>query len=214
MNVLTKWKKTPVTAAMVLAALTAFVLPASSELFAFDFGEFSPKRVPVHRLMTCHLLHWSWEHLAWDLSVFGLLGLGCEAKMPRRFAITLLLSSIAIPVSVWFAQPEVGSYRGLRGLDTALFCLLVGSRWWEKIASREMTGVVVFGILLMAMVCKLGIETISVGSIFVSDRSFTPVPLAHMVGAVIGWVASIRVKGIGVKGIGNSSDQIPLTKFL
>lgn len=187
---LSQLKQAPITLMISVAALLAFVFTAFADRIAFEFSDFNFCEFSWHRLLACHLLHWSGEHLFWDLSVFGLLGILCECGMPRRFAVTTLLSAVLIPLIVYFARPEVGSYRGLSGLDTALFTLVVSRFWFEKLDQRSTSGIWLFGLLLVAMICKLSLEAWSQENVFVSDRSFTPVPMAHVVGAAIGFIVS------------------------
>jgi rhomboid family GlyGly-CTERM serine protease len=158
-----------------------------NEVAAYDFA----------RLLGCHLLHWSTEHLFWDLAAFAVLGAACEWRSPRRYAWTLLLTAILVPLCVMFWVPQVGSYRGLSGIDTALFGLLVSSLIVQRIKDRETSGALFYTLLLVGLFCKIAIEMISEKNIFVSDVTFTPVPIAHLVGAAIGLaIGTYQEKGL------------------
>lgn len=157
------------------------------EVAAYDFA----------RLFGCHLLHWSTEHLFWDLAAFAVLGAACEWRSPRRYAWTLLLTAIPVPLCVMFWVPQVGCYRGLSGIDTALFGLLVSSLIVQRLKDRETFGALFYILLIVGLFCKIAAEMISQKNIFVTDESFTPVPIAHLVGAVIGLaIGTYREKGL------------------
>lgn len=156
---------------------------------ALQFQELSVSN--VHRVLTCHWLHWSADHLIWDLVVFALLGAICEWRSLRCYLWTVLLSAITIPLSVMYWIPQVGTYRGLSGIDTALFGLLVSSLLVRRIRERDRSGALLFSVLLIAMSGKIAMEMISQANIFVSDSSFVPVPLVHLVGAIIGMATGV-----------------------
>lgn len=48
------------------------------------------------RWVTGHLVHWSAEHLVWDLAVFLGLGVACELGSRRRTALALALAVVGI----------------------------------------------------------------------------------------------------------------------
>ncbi len=76
------------------------------------------------RLVTGHLVHWSTEHLVWDLAVFLGLGVACELRSRRRTALALALAVVGIGWGARLWTPGLDVYRGLSGLDAALFTLL------------------------------------------------------------------------------------------
>jgi hypothetical protein len=138
------------------------------------------------RVLGCNWLHWSVGHLFWDLIMFYAIGSHCERASRTGFLLVVALSGLIIPVTVMLASPEIGSYRGLSGIDTALYALL--STLWLKDAIREgdKAAALVSAGLLAAMTLKNLYEVISQQTLFVADESFTPVPIAHWVGGVIG----------------------------
>ena len=145
------------------------------------------------RLVTCHWTHWSWDHLLWDALVFAFLGALCERDGRGRFVICLITSAVMVPVAVWLACPYMVTYRGLSGVDSALFTLLVATIVKDKIAIRSWLWVVIALGISAAFGAKLIYEIVS-GATFFSDSAaagFVPVPVAHAVGAVIGLVCAI-----------------------
>lgn len=126
------------------------------------------------RLVSCHLTHWSVEHLLWDLLVFAALGCMCERADRRAFVATFVVGAIAISMSL-FALP-LDTYRGLSGIDSALFGLFA-------IQQRRFAP-----IFLIAFIAKTIFELATGHAIFVHSAAsgFVPVPLAHLVGAAVG----------------------------
>ena len=143
------------------------------------------------RVLTSHLTHWSWNHLSWDLLAFVVLGGMCERVARRRYQWTLLLSAVAIPLVVTALHPDITTYRGLSGVDSALFALLACefARAGIKERNRLLTVVAIAGWVLF--VGKICFELLTGGLVFVSDTSFVPVPMSHIAGAVVGTLAAI-----------------------
>ncbi len=145
------------------------------------------------RWVTGHFTHWSANHLAWDVLVFVLLGAACEATSRWRMLITLGISIVAIPLAVLLWQPQFQTYRGLSGLDSALFGLLAVDLLWEKLGEADRRSVVAIVLLIIAFIAKTVFETITGSAVFADSAAggFVPAPLAHLVGFVVGAFASV-----------------------
>jgi rhomboid family GlyGly-CTERM serine protease len=155
--------------ALTLIALAAALLPGSSlEL---------QRGGAAWRVATCHFTHFTYEQLAWDAIVFLILGFACTRRNGGAFQATLLASIVVVPIAVLLFAPNVTTYRGLSGLDSALFALLLTTE------SRR-SGLVAFCAAGFAM--KLIFEMTTGATVFVSGAAFAPVPVAHVAGAVIG----------------------------
>ena len=181
------WKKlrhAPVCLTITLICLVLHLAPGIQPLAEFQFGEFRFDR-PL-ALLTCHWLHWSESHLIWDLAVFVGVGALCESSDARSFRRTLLISSIAVPLLVLISGPELQCYRGLSGLDSALFGLLVTRLLRQSARQGDRRGTCFYAVFLVAQFLKIVAETGAQGNLFVTNGDFIPVPLAHLVGAVIG----------------------------
>ena len=83
-------------------------------------------------------------------------------------------------------HPEMESYRGLSGLDTALFGLVVADLLGRRLVERDWNSAILFLLLLFGLVTKMATEIGLGTNLFVSDTSFVPVPLAHLIGAATG----------------------------
>jgi hypothetical protein len=132
------------------------------------------------------LLHWSSNHLLWDLAMFTTLGAIAEVNMSRHYRWTLFLSALLIPAGVMLRHPEMETYRGLSGIDSALFGLIVADLLARRLVERNWKSAFWFSLLLVGLLAKMLVETLAGTNIFVSDTSFVPVPIAHLIGAVIG----------------------------
>ena len=174
----------PVTLLLSGIALMAFNVP---QLFSsLDGGLWtSAGDVNVPAILGGHLLHWNGQHLFWDLGMFLLLGVLCESAMRWRYYALLVLSAIVIPVAVMWFNPAITTYRGLSGIDTSLFALLVLTRAIELVVGRQRECLVF--LMIWLLMCGKILMEFQTGEVwFVQDVSFVPVPSAHLVGAVVG----------------------------
>lgn len=125
------------------------------------------------RFVTGHLAHWNAQHLLWDVIAFFALGLACERRNRAAFAATMALGALLIPIAVWMFSPEIDAYRGLSGLASAAFVLLL--------LQQKNRLAMLFGVLFLA---KIGFEFVTGATLFTSDLGgAVPVPVAHLAGA-------------------------------
>jgi rhomboid family GlyGly-CTERM serine protease len=158
-------------------ALVLHLIPGAGAALQYEPGRW-------WGVFTGHFTHWNGSHLLWDAVAFVTLGIFCCRFSRRRFWCTLLASAIAIPVAIILWLPEMTSYRGLSGIDSALFGLALVE--FAKLAQREGRR----GLLLLAglvgggFALKVVFEFVSGGAFFVSagEIEFVNVPLAHLVG--------------------------------
>ena len=71
MVILDLLRKTPLTVVIAVLALLCHATDALLPWFEIHLQE--PVWSNPISVLGCHLLHWSTEHLCWDLAVFGLL---------------------------------------------------------------------------------------------------------------------------------------------
>ena len=140
------------------------------------------------RLLTCHWVHLSWDHLLWSAMTFLGLGFLCEWMDRKRFYATVAVSALLIPAAIWWGMPDLKAYGGLSGLDCALYALLMVRLIRREIRSRSCFWVAMFALLLVGLIAKITYESITGLTIFVSNHQsgMVPVPLAHLVGGVVG----------------------------
>jgi len=133
------------------------------------------------RIATCHFTHFTYEQLAWDALVFLLLAIACERRHRGALRATLLASVIVVPIAV-LAFSNVTTYRGLSGIDSALFGFLLVSEW------RRSRLIALCGV---AFAAKMIFEMNTGATVFVHSDSFIAVPVAHIAGAMVGVIVAI-----------------------
>ena len=147
------------------------------------------------RLMTCHWVHLSTDHLFWSAATFLVLGSLCEIMDPKKYYATVGITAVSIPIVIRWGLPDLMIYGGLSGLDCALYALLMVQFMKREIHSRSWIWVAFFSLLLGGLVAKIIYETATGLTIFVGNTqtNMVPVPLAHLVGGCVGFFVGIRV---------------------
>jgi rhomboid family GlyGly-CTERM serine protease len=174
--------KSPIT--LVVTVLAIVIGQSDSLTSLLDFHRH--EQFAVLKLLTCHLTHWSSEHLFWDVSMFVALGVICERAAAKAYYATLLGSALFVPLSVMLSNPAIDVYRGLSGIDTGIFALFASISLSKSLKVSDKGSIVVFGAMLVLLWCKIGFEFWSGGVLFVKQVNFEPVPVAHAVGALLG----------------------------
>jgi rhomboid family GlyGly-CTERM serine protease len=146
------------------------------------------------RLVTAHFTHFGVNHLAWDVAALLILGSMAERDDRRRVASTLTTAAIAIGVGVWAWQPQFGSYRGLSGLDSALFGLVCGKLIADGRRARHGFSIALGALALTGFALKCGAELAGGATIFAAGATddYAPVPLAHLIGLAVGLAGSLN----------------------
>ncbi|MEM7314809.1 MAG: rhomboid family intramembrane serine protease [Planctomycetota bacterium] len=146
----------------------------------------------LSRMLTGHFTHWSFDQLFWDVLAFAVLGYLCERAGRVRYLALLIASAVAVPFSVMVSHPLVGSYRGMSGVDSALFVFLACHIASEGVRNRDPTWVIGGLIAWVIFVSKVAFEYVSGSTMFVeASGEFLPLPISHLAGAVAGtliWV--------------------------
>jgi len=182
-------KKTPITLTIAAISILSFLFPAITGAMELDTTTNLLSQIP--QLFSCHMLHWSLDHLSWDLMMFVLVGAICERRNRVGYAMVLLLSAILIPVFVANMDSSLSSYRGLSGLDTGIFAFAAILLIEEAFKERNWQSVFMYGALFLGMLGKIVCELTFGGTLFVESSNFSPVPIAHIVGAVVGIVVAM-----------------------
>ncbi len=141
------------------------------------------------RWLTSHLCHWSWNHLVWDVFAFGFLSLLSLGVAPSRYLSCLLAAAMMIPLEILINQPMLDSYRGLSGIDCALFGLVVAALWRQPSGDRRGISAKILAVLGGGgFLAKTLYELTTGGTLFVEagPEPFVPVISAHLVGFFTG----------------------------
>jgi rhomboid family GlyGly-CTERM serine protease len=150
------------------------------------------------RIVTCQFTHFGMDHLLWDVLVFLILGMICERIDRRKKIQVIAISIIAIPMMVILCLPGIQTYRGLSGIDSALFGLLAAHLIRENVQAKRRIGVIFTISLVIAFLLKLLIEMLYGVTVFADSAAggFIPVPLAHLVGLLIGLYHGVRTHAV------------------
>jgi membrane associated rhomboid family serine protease len=156
--------------------------------------------------LTCHLCHWSWDHLIWDLFAFMLLSFLALRFHPTRYLLCLMMAGLLIPLEVQLNQGALVLYRGLSGIDCALLGLVVAALWRFGPSENRLSKARWLALLVLGgFAVKTGYELLTGGTVFVASesRNFVPAPSAHLVGFGTGLVLGL-VKGCSKREVGAS----------
>jgi rhomboid family GlyGly-CTERM serine protease len=140
------------------------------------------------RWFTGHLVHWDLNHGFWDVLMFAVLGATCESRGRGRFLACVGTSAAAISVAVWWGIPEITAYRGLSGVDSALYTLAASLVLRDALHQHAWGLGAIWGAALAGFAGKLAFEIVTGATLFVDSTSgaFVPLPLVHVVGGLVG----------------------------
>lgn len=182
-----------VTLVLSLCALGLSLWPGSSDTWELQRAALA--RGELWRIWTGHLTHFGASHLGWDLAVFVIVGAILECGPTpnhrtnrKRLAGLLTVSAAVISIGVLVFAPQFERYRGLSGIDSALFAAwLTRTLQW---AWRQRDGrlLLLGGAGLVGFCLKCAYEVFTQDAVFVSSLAldFQPVPIAHLLGAGVG----------------------------
>ena len=185
------------------AAVLTFLLPSATELLEYDRTAILAGQ--VWRLVTGHWTHASLDHLGWDVLAFAVPGCAIAWRSRRLFWRVLWGSAAAIPAALLMAAPEWVTYRGLSGVDSALFVALAVMLWAdpERRSDRWLGSVA-----LALFGAKVAFETLTGTALFMGESAgHAVVPLAHLVGAGVGLAAATAHTGASRGGGSGSSSS-------
>ena len=181
--------------AVISAAALIMVFPRAAGWLQYDRSAVAAGQ--LWRIVTCHLTHWSFEHLFWDVTALLFLGFVIERDKRRRFLTCVGLSAVLIPLVVHAGMPELSTYRGLSGIDSAVFMLLAVTLLADSWDQRDWGWTLVCTAVMGGFAAKTGFEFTTESTLFVNTATaqMLPVPLAHVVGAGIGVLCGVQSNG-------------------
>jgi rhomboid family GlyGly-CTERM serine protease len=204
---------------LILAALALWLHSVGAE--TWQYTRTGLAHAEVWRLWTGHFAHWDASQLAWDIAMFIVLGTIVERRDRGALLAIVLLGAAVIAVTLWFQRPDLHTYRGLSGLDTALFAtaatgvlLAPGSR--VRSATRAIAA-----IALGLVFAKCAYEMTAARSLFASAVDWSVVPLAHFTGWAVGVLAGVarallmtrRRRAETNEGAALAAPPLPLSHF-
>jgi rhomboid family GlyGly-CTERM serine protease len=181
-----------------LAAVAIGCSPSLGALLQFDRAEIFAGE--IWRLATCYLTHWNADHLRWDLLMFVGLGAVCEMRSPWRMRVCVATAAATVSGLVYLVFPDVQAYRGLSGIDTALFTLLaidLMREAWNR--QNYVLGLTALG-LFVGLGLKTAFEAATGHTYFVDVQTagFVPLVWDHVAAGVVGIVFSLRTASGGI----------------
>jgi rhomboid family GlyGly-CTERM serine protease len=201
------WKARRIPCASLLlsaAAAIVFLRPSLAAELQYDRGAIAAGE--WWRLVTGHWTHYGADHFFWDVLAFSVLGVACEQRSRCRFLVCVAASALAVSLAVWLWLPGMTGYRGLSGIDSALFALLFVEFWGETVRSgerNERNAVVLLGACLAIFLFKIVFELTTGTNLFVKTLESGPVgvPLAHIAGATVGFMVGLGAVNRRILGV-------------
>ncbi len=169
------------TLALIGCALGVYVLPGGTQGLIYDrqailAGEW-------WRLFSAHLVHFTPQHLGVNLLAVAVAGGLIERRTHPGLPLLLLGSALMIGPTLLVLEPQMAFYGGLSGIamaEVVFLCWLgrEGERLWRQMCL----------LVLAVLLGKTLWELVSGGSLLAvsTEQPFMPVPLAHLVGGLVG----------------------------
>ena len=140
-----------------------------------------------HTLWTGHLMHYGFEHFAWDALMFVSFALLLWKEERWRLWFWMVLAPPILSLVVFAVHPDLTEYRGLSALDTMLYVrYFLGSFFvlagWQRWCFAALP--------LGALVAKVAFEYFTGTALFAGGMGpgVVPLPSAHAAGALLGAV--------------------------
>jgi len=186
------WRLPLLSLVVITAACLVMAFPSLVDLL--EYNRSAVAEGELWRIATCHLTHWSLEHLFWDVAALLFLGFVIEQDKRRRLLTCMGLSAVLIPLAVHTWLPELPTYRGLSGIDSAVFMLLAITVLIDSWDRRDWGWSLVCMAVMGGFAAKTGFEFVTGTTLFVNATAaeMLPVPLAHVIGAGIGALCGMR----------------------
>ena len=174
----------------MLFGLLALVITLSSQVTSLmQFDRSAIMQGEIWRIFTGHMTHWSLSHLFWDILVFLVLAGLIERFSRRRFLACFASASLMISLLVFAFLPEMAFYRGLSGIDSGLFMMLLVMLYHKNASGHNLRHKIPYLLLGILFIGKTLFELATAQTFFVQPSDlFVPVPLAHLGGAFTGWI--------------------------
>jgi len=140
------------------------------------------------RLLTSQLAHWDGNHLLWDALAVLIFGCWAEGRWPGRTRLGVAIALPLIPLAVVLIHSDM-AFRGLSGLACTLATVAAISTWREGRRDGDAIASTIALLLIAILLGKTAYETLTGDTVFAAADGWWPVPLAHAVGALCGWLA-------------------------
>jgi membrane associated rhomboid family serine protease len=145
-------------------------------------------RGELYRLVTGHLCHFNRAHLLGDALAFAVWAAWAEQRGRGLLASTLLFTALGSSVIFLAFCPEVGEYRGLSAVDSALVAQLIACGVAEKWRARDAAGATLFALAGFVFLGKTLFEFYTGHAALASHLGdqVTLLPISRLAGIAIG----------------------------
>ena len=168
-------------AAMISAAVLVQMSVQAQTALQFDRSAVAGGQ--LWRVVTCHLSHWGWPHLAADLGTFAVLWwLGGKRAFLKSAVV--LAAVPAVGLAVYAGAGDLMVYRGLSALDYALLAFVLVS---PLPGGRRSVTALRLG-LLAAVAGKVACDVFAIGTVpgIGLPAGVVAVGVAHAAGLAVG----------------------------
>ncbi len=144
----------------------------------------------LHRILTCHAVHFTPQHLFLDLAAFLGLGLYCELRTGRPYRLLILFSAILVGGGMAMLLPEGAGYRGLSGLVSAQYIFILFLLSEEALRKRNIPAMVILVAAGCGFIGKVFYEYVTATAAFsdLTSVGVMPAPAAHIFGGLAGLI--------------------------
>ncbi|MGC4071101.1 MAG: rhombosortase [Nibricoccus sp.] len=190
---------------LLLAILATAIHLSPTLTTALQFEPLALQRGEIWRVFTGHFTHFGTDHLRWDVIAFSAFGSLAEIRSRRALLLNLSIGAIVIALGVAWLQPQFSIYRGLSGIDSALFAFVAADLLRTGWRTRDRLMLIFGTIALTGFITKSSYEVFTGSTLFVETSSeFQAVPLAHLLGATVGAIIACNLKN-------DKADPVALT---
>jgi len=177
--------------AVACLVLALFFIPRAAS--ALELSRDGILHGQCYRLLTGHLIHFTFQHLFWDLLTFIVLSLMVAGRSLNKWLACTLGSALVISFAVLIFQPEIALYRGLSGIDSALFATAAAMLLTEGLRHKKAILTVTAAVAIPAFIGKSIYELGTGRILFVEDLGpdVSPLVLAHLAGAAWGLLIAL-----------------------
>ena len=113
-------------AVAVVASIVIQCFPLAQAALEYDRGAIAAGE--CWRLVTGHMVHWGWRHLAGDISALVLLCWAIGTRGGWKVIMTALGGAVAISLAIMIFDPHTVIYRGMSGVNYGLLAWAVMAR--------------------------------------------------------------------------------------
>jgi rhomboid family GlyGly-CTERM serine protease len=144
------------------------------------------------RLVTGHFAHWSFEHLTWSAIAFLVCDALAEAHSRWQWITTVAASALAISIGLVGLAPGLAYYRGLSGIDSALFVSVLVTLGRNARRARSVLALTIVCAASLGVAGKIIFELATGRDLFLQGDADVAIvmPLAHVIGAVVGGIVT------------------------